>query len=187
MEASASEKRAIHSSLTEFEVERIRDDFPILHRPIYGKPLAFLDNAASTQKPQVVIDAISHYYSAENANIHRGVYYLSELATKKYENARKTVKNFINSASLKEVIFTSGTTDSINLVAAAYGRKFIKAGDEIILTMMEHHSNIVPWQILCEETGATLRIVPINDKAAICSLLRLNEDKFDPMFVVPVG
>lgn len=163
MEATAIEKQAIHRLSLDFDVENIRDDFPILHRPVYGKPLVFLDNAASTQKPQAVIDAIRQYYSAENANIHRGVYYLSELATKRYENARKTVKNFINAASLKEVIFTSGTTDSINLVAAAYGRKFIRAGDEIILTTMEHHSNIVPWQILCEETGATLRIVPIND------------------------
>jgi len=163
MEATALEKQAIHRLSLDFDVENIRDDFPILHRPVYGKPLVFLDNAASTQKPQAVIDTIRQYYSAENANIHRGVYYLSEVATQKYENARRTVRNFINAASLKEVIFTSGTTDSINLVAAAYGRKFIKAGDEIILTTMEHHSNIVPWQILCEETGATLRIVPIND------------------------
>jgi cysteine desulfurase/selenocysteine lyase len=167
MEATALEKQAIHRLSLDFDVEKIRDDFPILHRPVYGKPLVFLDNAASTQKPQAVIDTIRQYYGAENANIHRGVYYLSEVATQKYENARKTVKNFINAASLKEVIFTSGTTDSINLVATAYGHKFIKVGDEIILTTMEHHSNIVPWQILCEETGARLRIAPINDNGEL--------------------
>lgn len=167
MEAPALEKKAVQQLPIDFDVENIRGEFPILHRLVYGKPLVFLDNAASTQKPQVVIDAIRQYYSAENANVHRGVYYLSELATKKYEDARKTVMNFINAASLKEVIFTSGTTDSINLVAAGYGRKFIKAGDEIILTTMEHHSNIVPWQILCEETGAALRIVPIDDNGEL--------------------
>lgn len=167
MEAPALEKKAVQQLPIDFDVENIRGEFPILHRLVYGKPLVFLDNAASTQKPQVVIDAIRQYYSAENANVHRGVYYLSELATKKYEDARNMVKNFINAASLKEVIFTSGTTDSINLVAAGYGRKFIKAGDEIILTTMEHHSNIVPWQILCEETGAALRIVPIDDNGEL--------------------
>jgi cysteine desulfurase/selenocysteine lyase len=166
MEASILEKEAVRRRINNkivYDAERIRADFPILQRPVRGKTLAYLDNAASTQKPQVVIDAIRHYYSAENANIHRGVYYLSEVATRKYEEARKTVKNFINAASLKEVIFTSGTTDSINLAANAYGKKFIKKGDEIILSTMEHHSNIVPWQMLCEETGAKLRIIPIND------------------------
>ena len=153
--------------LADYNVDKIRADFPILHRKVYGKPLVFLDNAASTQKPQVVIDTIRNYYEAENANIHRGVYYLSELATKKYEDARNTVKEFINAASLKEVIFTSGTTDGINLVANSFGRKFIKAGDEIIISTMEHHSNIVPWQMLCEETGAKLRIIPINDAGEI--------------------
>lgn len=153
--------------LAGFDVDKYRGDFPILHKPVYGKQLAFLDNAASTQKPQVVIDTIRNYYEAENANIHRGVYYLSELATRKYEESRKTVKDFINAASLKEVIFTSGTTDGINLVASAYGRKFIKAGDEIIISTMEHHSNIVPWQMLCEETGAKLRVIPINEDGEI--------------------
>ncbi|MCK6619066.1 MAG: cysteine desulfurase [Calditrichaceae bacterium] len=150
-----------------FDVEKIRADFPILQRPVYGKPLAYLDNAATTQKPLAVIEAIRRYYNAENANIHRGVYHLSEVATRKYEGARKTVKNFLNAASEKEIVFTAGTTDSINLVAAAYGRKFIKAGDEIILSHMEHHSNIVPWQMLCEETGAKLRVIPINDRGEL--------------------
>jgi cysteine desulfurase/selenocysteine lyase len=167
MESSILEKEAVHQAIKEkknvYDVERIRADFPILHRPVRGKPLVFLDNAASTQKPQVVIDAIQHYYSAENANIHRGVYYLSEVATQKYEAARNTVKNFLNATSLKEIIFTGGTTDSINLVANAYAKKFIKEGDEIVISTMEHHSNIVPWQILCEETGARLRIIPISD------------------------
>lgn len=150
-----------------FDVEKVRADFPILHRQIHGKPLAFLDNAASTQKPQVVIDEISNYYSMENANIHRGVYYLSELATGKYERARKVVKNFLNAASLKEVIFTSGTTDSINLVATTMGRGMVKAGDEILITGMEHHANIVPWQMLCESTGAILKVVPLDNHGDI--------------------
>ena len=119
------------------------------------------------KNPQVVIDTIRNYYEAENANIHRGVYYLSEVATRKYEESRQVVKEFINAASLKEVIFTSGTTDGINLVANAYGRKFIQAGDEIVISTMEHHSNIVPWQMLCQETGAKLRVIPINDNGEI--------------------
>ncbi|NIT61687.1 MAG: SufS family cysteine desulfurase [Aliifodinibius sp.] len=148
-------------------VEKVRQDFPILHQKIHGKSLAFLDNAASTQKPQCVIDAINKYYSRENANIHRAVYYLSEIATEKYEDAREAVRNFINAASNTEIVFTSGTTDSINLVATSYGRKFINPGDEVIISHMEHHSNIVPWQLLCEQTGAKLKIIPINDDGEI--------------------
>jgi len=146
-----------------FDVERIRQDFPILHQKVRGKPLVFLDSAATSQKPQAVIDAISNYYHAENANIHRGVYYLSEIATKAYEDTRVKIKETINANSIKEVVFVRGTTEGINLVASSYGRKNIREGDEIIISAMEHHSNIVPWQMLCEETGAKLRVIPIND------------------------
>ncbi len=146
-----------------FDVERIRQDFPILHQKVRGKPLVFLDSAATSQKPQAVIDAISNYYHAENANIHRGVYYLSEIATKAYEDTRVKIKETINASSIKEIVFVRGTTEGINLVASSYGRKNIREGDEIIISAMEHHSNIVPWQMLCEETGAKLRVIPIND------------------------
>ena len=146
-----------------FDVERIRADFPILSREVHGRRLVYLDNAATAQKPQLVIDAISRYYSEENANIHRGVHYLSQLATREYEEARVKIKRFINAGDTHEIIFTSGTTESINLVAASYGRKFVGEGDEIIISTMEHHSNIVPWQLLCENNRAHLRIIPIND------------------------
>lgn len=147
--------------------ELIRQDFPILHQEIYGKPLVYLDNAATTQKPQIVIDAVSNYYSRYNSNIHRGVHYLSQQATDAYENARKTVQKFINATSTKEIIFTRGTTEAINLVACSYGRENLKQGDEIIISTMEHHSNIVPWQMLCEQTGAILRVIPITDSGEI--------------------
>jgi cysteine desulfurase / selenocysteine lyase len=146
-----------------FDVSRIREDFPILRQRVHGKPLVYLDNAATSQKPQAVIDALAKYYSSQNANIHRGVHALSELATYEYEKARGKVKLFLNAAESKEIIFVRGTTEGINLVAQSYGRKFIKAGDEIIISAMEHHSNIVPWQILCEQTGAVLRVIPMND------------------------
>ena len=146
-----------------FNVERIRADFPILTREVHGRRLVYLDNAATAQKPQLVIDAIARYYSEENANIHRGVHYLSQLATREYEEARVKIKRFINAGDTHEIIFTSGTTESINLVAASYGRKFVGEGDEIIISTMEHHSNIVPWQLLCENNRAHLRIIPIND------------------------
>lgn len=164
--------------LGRYDVDKIRADFPILGMEVHGKPLVFLDNAASTQKPQTVIDALERYYRTENANIHRGVYYLSEVATKKYEDARETVRQFLNAASTREIIFTSGTTDSINLVATAYGRKFIKEGDEIIISTMEHHSNIVPWQMLCQETGAKLKVVPIDDNGDI--IFEAYEGLFSP-------
>ena len=147
----------------EFNVEAIRAEFPILKEKVNGKPLVYLDNAATSHKPQCVIDTITHYYSAQNSNVHRGVHYLSQLATRELEGARDIVKKFLNAASDKEVIFTKGTTDGINLVAQSYGRKFIKAGDEIIISALEHHANIVPWQMLCEQTGAVLRVIPIND------------------------
>lgn len=145
------------------DVTRIREDFPILRQRIRGKPLVYLDNAATSQKPQVVIDAVTRFYAAENANIHRGVHYLSERATVAYDEARDKVARFINAPSSREIIFTRGTTEGINLVAQTYGRAHLKPGDDIVITVMEHHSNIVPWQLICEETGATLRAAPIND------------------------
>jgi len=143
-----------HMNKAMFDVERYRKDFPILEQKIYRKPLIYLDNAATTQKPQVVIDALSRYYAQENANIHRGVYFLSEQATNAYEKVREKCKHFINAHSHKEIVFVRGTTEGINLVAQSYGRTFLKAGDEILITTLEHHSNIVPWQILCQQTGA---------------------------------
>ncbi len=147
----------------EFDVAKIRAEFPILKQQVNGKPLVYLDNAATSQKPNCVIDTITHYYAAQNSNVHRGVHYLSQLATREMEGARDIVKKFLNAASDKEIIFTKGTTDGINLVAQSYGRKFIKEGDEIIISSIEHHANIVPWQMLCEQTGAVLRVIPIND------------------------
>lgn len=148
---------------SEFDVTKVRADFPILTQTVNGKPLVYLDSAATAHKPQCVIDTISHFYAAHNSNVHRGVHYLSQLATRELEGARDIVKKFLNAASEKEVIFTKGTTDAINLVAQSYGRKFIKEGDEIIISAIEHHANIVPWQMLCEQTGAVLRVIPIND------------------------
>jgi cysteine desulfurase/selenocysteine lyase len=146
-----------------FDVWKIRDDFPILKRQVHGKPLVYLDNAATSQKPQVVIDTIQRYYAEENANIHRGAYYLSERATQAYEDARARVQHFLHAPSEREIIFTRSVSEAINLVVHSYGRRFLKAGDEIIISAMEHHSNIVPWQILCEEKGTVLRVVPIDD------------------------
>jgi cysteine desulfurase / selenocysteine lyase len=146
-----------------FDVERYRRDFPILGTTAHGKPLVYLDNAATTQKPNAVIDRIVRYYTEENSNVHRGVHYLSEVATKAFEDARVLVQRHINAASLKEIIFTRGTTEGINLVAQTWGRQNVKAGDEIIVSAIEHHSNIVPWQMLCDEKGATLRVIPVND------------------------
>lgn len=146
-----------------FDVAKIRDDFPILRRTMHDKPLVYLDNAATTQKPQAVIDTLLQYYGAQNANIHRGVYKLSVKATELYEEARRKVRRFLNASRVEEIVFTGGTTDAINLVAQSYVRPRVGKGDEILLTEMEHHSNIVPWQLLCEQTGATLKVVPIND------------------------
>ena len=145
------------------DVNRIRADFPILRQRVRGKPLIYLDNAATSQKPQAVIDAITRFYTAENANIHRGVHYLSERATAAYDQVREQVTRFINARSAREVIFTKGTTEGINLVAQTFGRTNLKPGDDIVITAMEHHSNIVPWQLVCEQTGATLKAVPINE------------------------
>jgi cysteine desulfurase / selenocysteine lyase len=146
-----------------FNVERIRRDFPILAREVHGKKLVYLDNAATSQKPQMVMDAISRYYQQENSNVHRGVHFLSELATAEYERARHLGQKFIQARSANEIIFVRGTTEGINLVAQTYGRAHVGEGDEVLITAMEHHSNIVPWQILCEEKKAKLRVAPIND------------------------
>jgi cysteine desulfurase/selenocysteine lyase len=146
-----------------FDVARVREDFPILKQEVHGRPLVYLDNAATSQKPQVVIDAITRYYAEQNANVHRGVHYLSQLATREYEDARVKIQRFINAAESHEIIYTRGATESINLVSQSYGRKFVHEGDEIIISTLEHHSNIVPWQLLCEQTGAKLRVIPIND------------------------
>ena len=157
------EDTALPVSSGDFEVERIREDFPVLRQIVNGKPLVYLDNAASSQVPQVVIDRGSIYLEDEHSNIHRGVHYLSQKATTAYEGAREKVKRFINAREAKECIFVRGATEGINLVMHGYGRKFVGVGDEIIISAMEHHANIVPWQMLCEEKGAVLRVIPMND------------------------
>jgi cysteine desulfurase/selenocysteine lyase len=149
------------------DIEKIRVDFPILHQTVHGKPLVYLDNAATSQKPRAVIDAITRYYEGTNSNIHRGVHFLSEHATAEYETARQTAQKFINAARAHEIIFVRGTTEGINLVAQTFGRAQIHQGDEVLITAMEHHSNIVPWQILCDERGAKLRVAPINDRGEL--------------------
>jgi cysteine desulfurase / selenocysteine lyase len=146
-----------------YDVERVRADFPILQKKVHGKRLVYLDNAATSQKPRQVIDAITRYYEESNANIHRGVHFLSEVATEDYEAARGTAQKFINAAHAHEIIFVRGTTEGINLVAQTFGRANVQSGDEVLITAMEHHSNIVPWQILCDEKGAKLKVAPIND------------------------
>lgn len=148
-------------------IEEIRATFPVLHQEVNGKPLIYFDNAATTQKPQSVLDALTGFYQNDNSNIHRGAHTLADRATRYYEETREGVKNFINAEESAEVIFTKGTTESINLVASSFGRKFITKGDEIIISTLEHHSNIVPWQMLCEEKEAVLKIIPINDKGEI--------------------
>jgi len=169
-----------------FDVERVRADFPILRQNAHGHPLVYLDNAATSQKPKAVIEAIVSYYEDYNANIHRGVHYLSERATAEYEASRKAVQTFINAARPAEIIFVRGTTEAINLVAQTYGRVHVGAGDEVLITAMEHHSNIVPWQLLCEEKGAKLRVAPINDAGEL--ILEEFEKLFGPRTkIVAVG
>jgi len=172
-----------------YDVYRIREDFPILKIKVRNKPLCYLDNAATTQKPQQVLDTLNKYYTSMNSNIHRGVHYLSEAATDAYEKARVKVKNFINAKSEKEIIFTRGTTEGINLVSNSYGRKNIKEGDEIIISNMEHHSNIVPWQLLCNEKKAKLKIIPIDDNGEIIfdEFLKLISNKTKLISVVYVS
>ena len=149
------------------DAAQVRKDFPVLHQLVNGKPLVYLDNGATSQKPQCVIDALVRYYTTDNANVHRGVHTLSQRATDDYENARSKIRSFLNAASDQEIIYTRGTTESINLVAQTFGRQNIGPGDEIIVSNMEHHSNIVPWQILCEEKGSKLRVVPIDDSGEL--------------------
>jgi cysteine desulfurase/selenocysteine lyase len=149
------------------DIQKIRKDFPILNQQVYNKPLIYFDNGATTQKPQVVIDEEIKIYSQENSNIHRGVHYLSEQLTQRYEDARKIVQKFINAEYDHEVIFTSGTTESINTIAFSFGEKYINKGDEIIISALEHHANIVPWQMLCERKNAKLKVIPINDKGEL--------------------
>ncbi|MFH0895494.1 MAG: cysteine desulfurase [Bacteroidota bacterium] len=150
-----------------FDPQNIRKDFPILNQTIYGKDLVYFDNAATTQKPNIVIQEISRYYSEYNSNIHRGVHHLSQLATQAYEDARKAVQKFIQASSENEIIFTRGTTEGINLIASTFSKKYLKKGDEVMISAMEHHSNIVPWQMACEEKEAKLIVVPINDTGEI--------------------
>ena len=152
---------------SKFDVARIRKDFPILHRQVHGKPLVYLDNAATSQKPKAVIDAIERYYKEQNSNVHRGVHFLSGFATEAYEETRKKITLYINAASEREIIFVKGTTEGVNLVAQSFGKKYIGKGDEVVITALEHHSNIVPWQMICEERGATLRVAPINDDGEV--------------------
>src|SRR5437763_236962 len=164
-ESPAPERRGSLATLgmTRYDVERVRKDFPILSRTVRGKPLVYLDNAATTQKPNAVIDRIVRYYREENSNVHRGVHYLSEIATAAYEAARTTVKLALNARDEKEIVFTRGTTEAINLVTSSWGGTNVRAGDEVLISAIEHHSNIVPWQLLCDAKGATLRIIPVDD------------------------
>ena len=150
-----------------FPIDKIRKDFPTLHQEVNGKPLVYFDNAATSQKPKAVIDRISSYYQLENSNIHRGVHYLSQQATDEYEKSRKTIQKYIGAAHAHEIIYTSGTTAGINLVATSFGAKYVKEGDEIIISTLEHHSNIVPWQLLCERVGAKLKIIPVNENGEL--------------------
>ncbi|HEX3880169.1 MAG TPA: cysteine desulfurase [Bryobacteraceae bacterium] len=150
-----------------FDVEKIREDFPVLKQTIHGKPLVYLDNAATAQKPRAVIDAIVKFYEVDCANIHRGVHELSQRSTKTYEQTRAKVKRFLSANAVEEIVFVRGTTEGINLVTSSWGRHHIKEGDEIIVAGLEHHSNIVPWQLLCEEKGAVLRVIPINDRGEL--------------------
>jgi len=161
--STAPEKNA-----SAFDVDRVRNDFPVLHQQVYGKPLVYLDNAATTQKPRAVIDAVRQYYERDNANVHRGVHALSERATAGYEAAREKIRALLNAASTREIVFVRGATEAINLVASSWGAANIGAGDEVLITEMEHHSDIVPWQMLCERVGAVLKVLPINDAGELC-------------------
>ena len=163
-----------------FDIEKLRSDFPLLQTNMNGKPIAFLDSAASSQKPNSVLQAMDTYYREKHANVHRGVYQLSQEATAAYENARELVKGFINAPSAREVIFVRGCTEAINLVAATFGRRFLMAGDEVLISAMEHHSNIVPWQMACENKGATLKVIPVNEKGELVM------DEFDRLLTSKV-
>src|SRR5450756_1836858 len=164
-------------------ITEIRADFPILNRKVYNKPLVYFDNGATTQKPQCVLDAVDEVYKSYNGNIHRGVHFLSDMSSEAYEKAREKVKSFINADKREEVVFTSGTTGSINGIAFSFGERYIKAGDEIILSRLEHHANIVPWQMMCERRGAVLLVIPINDNGEVMPVsythLRAHETRHD--------
>ena len=149
------------------DVARVRGDFPVLDETVHGKPLVYLDNAATAQKPRAVIQRLVRYYETENSNIHRGVHWLSEIATRAYEGTRAAVRGFLNAAEEREIVFVRGTTEAINLVARSYGGAHLQAGDEVVISAMEHHSNIVPWQLICQEKGATLRVIPVDDRGDI--------------------
>jgi cysteine desulfurase/selenocysteine lyase len=164
------------SVFNDTQIKQIRKDFPVLSQKIYGKPLTYFDNAATTQKPQIVIDTINKLYSEENSSIHRGVHFLSEKTTEAYEQAREAVRQFINAGSIDEIIFTSGTTGSINTIAFSFGEKYIKENDEIIISEMEHHANIVPWQMLCERKGSRLKIIPLKQNG------ELDLDQYQKLF-----
>src|SRR5205809_6240099 len=159
MSTLAPSSPAAKTSMKTFDPEKVRADFPILSTKVYGKPLVYLDNGATTQKPRQVIDALRRYYETQNANIHRGVYHLSQVATNLYEETRGKIRKFINAAHDREIIYTRGTTESINLVASSLGRLRLRENDEVVISAMEHHSNIVPWQIICEQSGAKLRVI----------------------------
>ena len=159
----AEAETVIAVSKKKYDVNKIREDFPILKKKVHDKNLVYLDNAATTQKPTYVIDKVNKYYTTMNANIHRGVHALSQEATEAFEGARIQIKQFINALGKNQIIFTRGTTEAINLVASSYGRANVKEGDEIIISHMEHHSNIVPWQLLCKEKNAKLKVIPVND------------------------
>lgn len=163
----ASPRRAEGAVARPFDVERVRADFPILTRQIRGRQLAYLDNAATTQKPQAVLDALMRYYTTSNANVHRGVHLLSQEATEAHDAVREKVRAFLNAESAQEIVFTRNSTEGINLVAHAFGRLRVGAGDEVVITAMEHHSNIVPWQLICEERGAALEVAPIDQRGAL--------------------
>ena len=154
-------------SVSSFDVEKVRADFPILHQEVNGQPLVYLDNAATTQKPNAVIDAISDYYRTDNSNVHRGAHALADRATVKFEAARTKVAEFINASDAKQIIWTRGTTESINLVAASWGRANLKTGDRILVSAMEHHSNIVPWQLIAQATGAVVEAIPVDSTGTI--------------------
>lgn len=165
----------ITKTVNKHDIEKVRSEFPILQTKVHGHPLVYLDNAATTQKPRMVLNAMDEYYKQYNSNIHRGVHYLSQKATDAFEVVRRKVQAYINAGHEHEVIFTKGTTESINLVASSFGKRFVKAGDSIIISAMEHHSNIVPWQMMCEERGAALKVIPINNKGELLM------DEFDKL------
>jgi cysteine desulfurase/selenocysteine lyase len=178
MKSTLSEIVAVKAAVGQFDVARWREDFPILRQKVHDRPLVYLDNAATTQKPTSVIECESRYYATMNANIHRGLHDLSQRATEAFEAAREKVRGFINARAVNEIVFVRGATEAINLVAQSYGRNRLKAGDEVLLTEMEHHSNIVPWQLLCEQTGAVLRVAPINEAGEL--LLDKFEELINP-------